>query len=485
MDSETPNITPHSRHFRHSMHSALNVLSSILFYFSILFFIIGFNISDTPAPGFWYQQFMPNIGSRQISDIFFIDSLTGYAVTNNLTPSDTGYILKTTNAGDNWSVNLLINRNFSTVKFINNTTGFACGGSGGGTPYLYKTTNSGANWLVIITPFTAYWDNMYVLNEDTIWLVDANSVNGGVFFTSNGGASWIQQLNIFANNPDRIYMFNARIGFVSRTSSLQLRKTTDGGQTWNVVTGTGTGSFRDMFFTDSLTGWKAKTVGGGGWIMGKTTDGGFNWANQQLPTGGNIIVENMERFNNVNKDTIFGVGAWILYPGNGNRGMIYKTTNGGDTWKFQIPDTSINIGQYDYIHFINRLNGWAYSTLPFGVHTVRGGDTTNYLPVHQISSNVPKEFALFQNYPNPFNPKTNIKYQIVNSKSVTGGKMSNVKLAVYDIQGRETATLVNEKQSAGTYEVEFNGTNYSSGVYFYSLIVNGVLIDTKKLILIK
>jgi hypothetical protein len=89
---------------------------------------------------------------------------------------------------------------------------------------------------------------------------------------------------------------------------------------------------------------------------------------------------------------------------------------------------------------------------------------------------IPKTFYLFQNYPNPFNPSTNIKYQIA--------KISYVKLAVYDALGREAATLVNEKLSPGTYEAYWDGSNYSSGVYFYILQTDNYS-DIKKLVLIK
>ena len=98
------------------------------------------------------------------------------------------------------------------------------------------------------------------------------------------------------------------------------------------------------------------------------------------------------------------------------------------------------------------------------------------------SSRTPKKkngikYLLHQNYPNPFNPKTNIKYQIL--------KSSDVKLTVFDINGKQVVNLVNQKQVAGTYEVDLSGGGYASGVYIYSLFVDGVIIDTKKMILIK
>jgi len=106
--------------------------------------------------------------------------------------------------------------------------------------------------------------------------------------------------------------------------------------------------------------------------------------------------------------------------------------------------------------------------------------------VSQISNIIPKEFKLFQNYPNPFNPTTKIKYQIAKTKNSNLGKEnSKVSINVFDMLGKEVATLVNEKQSPGIYEVDFIGNNLSTGLYFYSLFVNGIRIDTKKFLYIK
>lgn len=97
-----------------------------------------------------------------------------------------------------------------------------------------------------------------------------------------------------------------------------------------------------------------------------------------------------------------------------------------------------------------------------------------------VSENFPpKEFTLYQNYPNPFNPSTTIKFSIIPSLSTV-----RVLLKVFDILGREVATLVNEQMTPGNYEVEFDGSNLPSGVYFYR-IQAGSFIDTKKLILVK
>jgi hypothetical protein len=95
---------------------------------------------------------------------------------------------------------------------------------------------------------------------------------------------------------------------------------------------------------------------------------------------------------------------------------------------------------------------------------------------NQQNTELPKVFSLSQNYPNPFNPSTTIKYEVP--------KQSLVKLIVYDVLGREVATLVNTVKSAGRYEANFDASVLSSGVYFYRM-ESGEFIDVKKMLLIK
>ncbi|MBI5402885.1 MAG: T9SS type A sorting domain-containing protein [Ignavibacteriae bacterium] len=100
--------------------------------------------------------------------------------------------------------------------------------------------------------------------------------------------------------------------------------------------------------------------------------------------------------------------------------------------------------------------------------------------------NNPEGFLLYQNYPNPFNPSTIIKYSI---PSIVSRESSIIKLVVFDILGKEIVTLVNQKQGAGTYEVQFPNNSItknqlSSGIYFYRLTAGNFTIE-KKMILIK
>jgi hypothetical protein len=109
------------------------------------------------------------------------------------------------------------------------------------------------------------------------------------------------------------------------------------------------------------------------------------------------------------------------------------------------------------------------------------GDTT-LSKIGKISSEVPLRFSLYQNYPNPFNPVTKIKFDVTVSH-FEGGK-EDVKLVIFNIQGKEITTLVNQQLQSGTYEVDWNASDYPSGVYFYKLTA-GDFIAVKKMVLIK
>lgn len=100
--------------------------------------------------------------------------------------------------------------------------------------------------------------------------------------------------------------------------------------------------------------------------------------------------------------------------------------------------------------------------------------------ISQISNNIPDRISLKQNYPNPFNPSTKIKFDISPSANFDG----SVKLAVYDITGREVAVLVNQKLSAGSYEYAFDAKGLTSGVYFFRLNA-GDFTAVKKMTLLK
>jgi hypothetical protein len=100
--------------------------------------------------------------------------------------------------------------------------------------------------------------------------------------------------------------------------------------------------------------------------------------------------------------------------------------------------------------------------------------------IQPISAEIPERFALYQNYPNPFNPSTKIRFSI----PVGTHHGAFVQVNIYDIQGREITTLVNEELKPGIYEVDWNAISYSSGIYYYELTTNNFK-ETKKMVMVK
>ena len=108
--------------------------------------------------------------------------------------------------------------------------------------------------------------------------------------------------------------------------------------------------------------------------------------------------------------------------------------------------------------------------------TLLKADLSNITDIEENKEAIPNKFYLYQNYPNPFNPSTVISYRL----PVTG----HVTLKIYDILGREVATLVNEQKSAGKYSVQWNGSQLASGVYI-SRLTAGKFNKSIKIILMK
>ena len=456
---------------KHTSHTrGVRFLSSLFYFFSIFIFINAFNFQHNP-PGAWRQQFMPEIQGLDIEDVVFLDSLTGYAV------AQLNFILKTTNGGENWSIiyedTTSVQFIFKKIQFISENEGFA-GGFFGLNYGMLKTTDAGQNWSLVNTPTFA--EDIFVLSSDTIWFVCTEGLTGGVFRTTNGGTSWVRQLSLGSFNPNSIHMLNGKIGFVSRSNSSisiqNIRKTTNSGESWFLVSNLGD-DFTSMYFSDSLNGWKA------GWqrIM-YSVDGGIVWSMQILPSGGNIEYNPIFKISSVGSDSLWGVGGVAVFgPQSNARGILYFTSNGGNNWSFQLPDTSIRIGQYFLLDFVGRLKGWAYPGYnPTGIHTTTGGDTI-FTSVRQISDILPGDFILHQNYPNPFNGATKIRFEI--------NKKATVSIEIFDITGKKLVELVNKQFTSGEYEVDYTSNDNSSGVYFYSLSIDGIILDTKKMIVLK
>jgi len=433
-----------------------------LFILSLLFLATALQ-SDKILTSGWYQQFLPAGGYKPIAGMVFVDSLTGFIVTGADTVGNTNYIFKTTDGGDNWAVNATITDKFYKLQFINDSTGLAIANN-----KLFKTFNKGINWNYITMPI--YPIHMYVLNKDTIFGVDGASIMGGFWRTTNGGTSWVKLVNFGSNNPSKVYFYNKNIGFLERFNANEIYKTTNGGFNWFFAS---SGDFFTMHFFDSLNGYKSD----GG--VKKTTDGGLNWIAQQSP---NITDNGFGYITVINKDTIWGIGGSVL-KNNKFYGVVYKTTNGGNNWGYQIPLDTNSISQYFNIASNSNSKIWAYFLRNTGVHTkVGGNDTTFFTGIKLVPNFVPEKFSLGQNYPNPFNPTTNIPFELK--------EPSHVTLKVFDVQGREVKELINGRWGSGKFIADFDASSLTTGIYFYQIIVSGestrqTFTATKKLILIK
>lgn len=181
------------------------------------------------------------------------------------------------------------------------------------------------------------------------------------------------------------------------------------------------------------------------------------------------------------------------FPSVGDSCSVYlsRSTDGGTTW------TDVEVADHhfrpkllpgintmgDYIGLTSANNkvwvAWMDDKTGFG-----GGTQfniwvgyVNFTPVGvQNNSEIPSQFAISQNYPNPFNPNTKITYSVP--------KQENVSLVVFDVAGKQVASLVNETKTAGLHTVDFNASNLSSGVYFYRINA-GEYSEVKKMMLVK
>lgn len=330
------------------------------------------------------------------------------------------------------------------MSFIDANTGYVVGQHS----TICRTTNGGLAWIDLSPYWQVDLEDVFFVNANTGFTVSSIYV----YKTTNAGVSWSSQQSL-SYDLSRIYFPSVNTGYIACGSGAIL-KTTDCGTSWNIIATTGGGG--DVFFYNDNTGWVT-----GGKII-KTTNGGENWIIQCNNCGGNSI-----NFVNANIGHAVGGSGRILY-----------TSNGGTNWYQQTCYTSAWLTG---VYFVDQYRGWIVGYYGVILHTTNGGITA----VQKISNNLPGSFSLSQNYPNPFNPGTKIKFELRPPLNPLLGKEGTlVSLKIYDILGREIATLINEQLKPGSYEVEWDGSNYASGVYFYKLLTES-FSETKKMVLVK
>jgi len=332
---------------------------------------------------------------------------------------------------------------------------------------IHKTTNGGNTWekKVLSTTEGDFGFQIQFVNINTGWLLAFNfSTQVATFLkTTDGGNNWVP-----FNGAGIFYFVDVNNGWSYYGSGIngaeppfKILRTTNGGTDWTEQSSdNAAGGYNAMHFTDLNNGW---IVGDNGKVI-KTTNGGANW---NFVTNSGINPTDRSK-------TVFFLDAnngWISTKDGNGYGIIQHTTDGGASWSIQA--TPLNNPQGGNaifsIYFVDVQNGWL---------TADGGKICRYTGTTDISDDINSinKFELQQNYPNPFNPSTKISWQ-----SPVSGHQT---LKVYDVLGNEVASLINEYKPAGNYQINFDASNLSSGIYFYQL-KTGSFIQTRKMTLIK
>ncbi len=389
----------------------------------------GGNVYKTNNKGeSWIALQTPEFNMRvdKVTDISIIDSLHFWAAT------ESGRILSSSDGGTNWQIQF---ENSDLTKFMNYiemfdlNNGVAMGDapdflgipSDSNKALFLRTTDGGNNWQIME-------NNTNIFASGNLWRrIDFVSLETGFFYEN------------FQNSLVRGVM-----------------KTTDGGDNWNVDSST----FGNVLkFYDEKLGliFSADQKGP---ILLKTYDGALTWSDT-LRINMDWLGDDIEFApNNPAK-------IWVIDDEN----LIFSNDT-GNTWTKQTIG-----GQFRGrdIVFIDEHEGWILGD--YGVFYTNNGGITSVVSENEIIN----DYKLHQNFPNPFNPTTTINYSIpINEKRET----ENVKLIVYDVLGRKIQILVNKEKQPGNYEVIFDASNISNGVYFYTL-TSGNFTETKKMILLK
>jgi hypothetical protein len=268
---------------------------------------------------------------------------------------------------------------------------------------------------------------------------------------SSGTSGTIRELAISRSNPSVMYA----------TSGSQVFKSTDAGITFtNVTSGLPSRTITSVYVHPDSANVAVLTFSGfGAGKVFKTTNGAASWVN----ISGNLPDSP------TNDVLIYYPGmATSIYYAAMDIGVFF-TNDYGATW-IELADGLPNTVaiHLDYHSATNRLR--------IGTHGRGVWETANPVGIINFNNEIPENYSLEQNYPNPFNPVTTIKYQILES--------GFTKLVVFDIIGKEIKTIVSEKQNPGTYTVQFDAGDLSTGVYLYRLQVNEYT-ETKKMIVVK
>jgi photosystem II stability/assembly factor-like uncharacterized protein len=424
-----------------------------------------------------------------ITSIFFLDANHGWF------SHVSGNLLYTSNGGESWTVRYPSQFwHMEDIYFFDTLNGVACGDFGAPSMSgIFRTTNGGANWELVQTPASPVY-SLCFLNDSIGWCGGMDSI----YKTTDAGQNW----NALQGNVNalilKIKFLNESVGWLSTFGGNNLYFTSDGGNSWNLKLS----SINDFWFADMNNGWYNTN----GKIF-YTTNNGISWEEQYSDTSNNLyglyfmnsefgwaVKSDGKVLHTINGGTPVELISFSADVNLNDVILIWTTATETNNQGFQIERRKTQDERSEEWENIGFINGNGTTTEPqsysfvdenlqtgkyeYRLKQIDFDGTFEYSNTIEVEINSPTKFSLEQNYPNPFNPITNIQYAISSKQFVT--------LKVYDVLGKEVATLVNEEKPAGMHNVEFRIQNLdlSSGIYFYQLKA-GDYSESKKMILMK
>jgi hypothetical protein len=312
---------------------------------------------------------------------------------------------------------------------------------------IYRSTNNGDSWTSTNMTNQNVWD--IVISGSNIF---AGSTYSGVYLSTNNGASWTQTA---LNNK---HVFSLAI-----LGSNIFAGTIDSGIYISSNNGT---SWTETSFNHGLWVYSLATIGNN--IYAGTDSNGVYLSTNNGTTWTQTALNNQSILSIITMGNNIFAGTDI--------NCVYLSTNNGASWTLK----NQGLSSVTKLRRLFISNNYIFAGTKDS--SVFRRSYSEIIGITTISTEIPSAFSLGQNYPNPFNPTTKIRFAI--TKASVGQTFLFVTLSVFDIMGREVATLVNEQLAPGTYETTFDGSALSSGTYFYKL-TSGDFSQTKRLTLLK
>jgi hypothetical protein len=301
--------------------------------------------------------------------------------------------------------------------------------------------------------------------------------------TNNTADSWPPSVAV-SGSVVHVVWFDDRDG----NQEIYYKRSTDGGVSWGADTrltnDTANSGYPSVAVYGSVVDvvWNDERDGNREIYYKRSTDSGVSW-------GADTRLTNNIAYSKYPSIAVSGSLVHVVWQDYrvSNDEIYYKrSTDAGISWGADTRLTNDTAwSEFPSVAVSGSIVHVVWSDYRYGNWNIyyKRNPTGNSIGIKNITSEIPSSYSLEQNYPNPFNNTSNLKFQIVN--------IGDVKLIVYDIMGREVQILVNESLKPGTYETSFDGSQLTSGVYFYRLTVHqggsttGDFTAVRNMILIK